>query len=178
MTDGLGFGLDAGREALRRFLAGDEDMNTMLEQIALIAIETVPGFQFASITVVASTNGLLDAWIDFNANGSWADAGDQIFTNLPLAAGTNLLNFPSTSHVMKEPLGVVLIIGPWNYPFQLLINPLIGAIAAELQSEGIELIDSTWFLQRNLPSSGTLTRRQPDKHEREDIEHHNKPTYI
>ena len=31
---------------------------------------------------------------------------------------------------MKEPLGVVLIIGPWNYPFQLLINPLIGAIAA------------------------------------------------
>ena len=31
---------------------------------------------------------------------------------------------------MKEPLGVVLIIGPWNYPFQLLINPLVGAIAA------------------------------------------------
>ena len=31
---------------------------------------------------------------------------------------------------MREPLGVVLIIGPWNYPFQLLINPLLGAIAA------------------------------------------------
>jgi aldehyde dehydrogenase (NAD+) len=43
---------------------------------------------------------------------------------------TNLLNLPSTSKVLKEPLGVVLIIGPWNYPFQLLINPLIGAIAA------------------------------------------------
>lgn len=43
---------------------------------------------------------------------------------------TNLLNFPSSSRVIKEPLGVVLIIGPWNYPFQLLINPLIGAIAA------------------------------------------------
>lgn len=43
---------------------------------------------------------------------------------------TNLLNLPSTSKVIKEPLGVVLIIGPWNYPFQLLINPLIGAIAA------------------------------------------------
>jgi aldehyde dehydrogenase (NAD+) len=43
---------------------------------------------------------------------------------------TNLLNLPSSSKVLKEPLGVVLIIGPWNYPFQLLINPLIGAIAA------------------------------------------------
>lgn len=43
---------------------------------------------------------------------------------------TNLLNFPSRSYVYKEPLGVVLIIGPWNYPMQLLFAPLIGALAA------------------------------------------------
>lgn len=43
---------------------------------------------------------------------------------------TNLVNFPSASYIMKEPLGVVLIIGPWNYPLQLLLTPLIGAIAA------------------------------------------------
>ena len=48
----------------------------------------------------------------------------------PERVSTNLLNMPSGSRVMKEPLGVVLIIGPWNYPFQLLINPLVGAIAA------------------------------------------------
>jgi aldehyde dehydrogenase (NAD+) len=48
----------------------------------------------------------------------------------PERVTTNLLNLPSRSKVIKEPLGVVLIIGPWNYPFQLLINPLIGAIAA------------------------------------------------
>lgn len=44
--------------------------------------------------------------------------------------GTNLLNLPSSSHILKEPLGVVFIIGPWNYPFQLLLSPLVGAIAA------------------------------------------------
>jgi aldehyde dehydrogenase (NAD+) len=48
----------------------------------------------------------------------------------PEPVETNLLNLPSTSKIVKEPLGVVLIIGPWNYPFQLLINPLVGAIAA------------------------------------------------
>ena len=50
-------------------------------------------------------------------------------------------------------------------------DSLIGAIAAELESEGIELIDSTFFLQQHLPATGTLTRRQPDKHEREDLEY-------
>ena len=43
---------------------------------------------------------------------------------------TNLLNFPSSSFVLHEPKGVVLIIGPWNYPLQLLFTPLIGAVAA------------------------------------------------
>jgi len=48
----------------------------------------------------------------------------------PERTRTNLVNLPSGSRVLKEPLGVVLIIGPWNYPFQLLINPLAGAMAA------------------------------------------------
>ncbi len=48
----------------------------------------------------------------------------------PERKSTNLLNLPSKSSVVKEPLGTVLIIGPWNYPFQLLLTPLIGAIAA------------------------------------------------
>ena len=38
--------------------------------------------------------------------------------------------FPSRSYIYKEPYGVSLIIGPFNYPFQLVVAPLIGAIAA------------------------------------------------
>lgn len=48
----------------------------------------------------------------------------------PQKVSTNLLNLPSRSYILSEPLGVVLIIAPWNYPFQLLFMPLIGAMAA------------------------------------------------
>ena len=41
-----------------------------------------------------------------------------------------LLTFPSSSKIYKEPFGTVLIIAPWNYPFQLVFSPLIGAVAA------------------------------------------------
>lgn len=37
---------------------------------------------------------------------------------------------PSMSYVVKEPLGTTLIVSPWNYPVQLLLSPLVGAIAA------------------------------------------------
>lgn len=45
-------------------------------------------------------------------------------------APTPLKLFPSKSYVVKEPLGNSLIVAPWNYPVQLLLNPLVGAISA------------------------------------------------
>jgi UDP-2,3-diacylglucosamine hydrolase len=50
-------------------------------------------------------------------------------------------------------------------------HSLIGAVANELASEGIELIDSTYFLSDSLPDVGCLTHRQPDARERHDIEY-------
>jgi DUF1009 family protein len=50
-------------------------------------------------------------------------------------------------------------------------DALIGGVAAELAREGIELIDSTYFLQDHLPGAGVLTRRAPDERERGDIEY-------
>ena len=42
----------------------------------------------------------------------------------------SILNFPSTDHIYREPYGKVLIIAPWNYPFQLALCPLVSAVAA------------------------------------------------
>ena len=70
---------------------------------------TENGFVFAEINNVLKN---LDSWME------------------PKKVSTNLLNLPSKSFVMSEPLGVVLIISPWNYPMQLLFTPLVGAMAA------------------------------------------------
>lgn len=43
---------------------------------------------------------------------------------------TNMVNFPAKSYIIPEPLGVSLIIGAWNYPYQLSFAPMIPAIAA------------------------------------------------
>lgn len=43
---------------------------------------------------------------------------------------TPIGNFPALSYTYREPYGVVLVISPWNYPFQLALSPLVGAIAA------------------------------------------------
>ena len=43
---------------------------------------------------------------------------------------TPIKMFPSKSYIVSEPLGNTLIMAPWNYPVQLLLNPLVGAISA------------------------------------------------
>jgi len=63
---------------------------------------------------------------------------------------TNLFNLPAKSYTIREPFGTTLIIGPWNYPFQLVMAPLVGAIAggntavvkpSEISSHTADVID-------------------------------------
>jgi acyl-CoA reductase-like NAD-dependent aldehyde dehydrogenase len=48
----------------------------------------------------------------------------------PKKVAAGIEQFPASAKIYPKPLGVVLIIAPWNYPFQLMISPLTGAIAA------------------------------------------------
>ncbi len=48
----------------------------------------------------------------------------------PERVSSSLMNWPSSDWIYKEPYGNILIIAPWNYPFQLAIAPLIAAVAA------------------------------------------------
>jgi aldehyde dehydrogenase (NAD+) len=48
----------------------------------------------------------------------------------PRRVGTSLVALPGASRIVPEPLGVVLILAPWNYPLNLALAPLVGALAA------------------------------------------------
>lgn len=48
----------------------------------------------------------------------------------PKKVSTPIHLLPSSSKIIYEPLGIALIVAPWNYPFQLLFNPLVGSISA------------------------------------------------
>lgn len=48
----------------------------------------------------------------------------------PVKVRTNLATLPGSSYIIHEPLGVILVIGAWNYPYQLSLAPAIAAIAA------------------------------------------------
>lgn len=48
----------------------------------------------------------------------------------PKRVSTPIHLWPSSSKIIYEPLGLSLIVAPWNYPFQLLINSLVGSISA------------------------------------------------
>ncbi len=73
---------------------GDDGVDPALDDEDGVRFLTplMPGGE-ASIEVIASTTGRLDAWIDFNANFSWADPEDRIFTNQALVPGVNVLKF-------------------------------------------------------------------------------------
>ena len=73
-------------------------------------------------SILTETNYVISELKDtINNINSWAK---------PKMILPSLLNFPSTDYIYSEPYGKVLIIAPWNYPFQLALCPLIAAVAA------------------------------------------------
>jgi len=72
-------------------LAQGDDMTGGDDEDGVALVGALVRGSNATFRVVASAGGLLNAWIDFNQNGSWADAADQIVADGALAAGTNVL---------------------------------------------------------------------------------------
>jgi aldehyde dehydrogenase (NAD+) len=48
----------------------------------------------------------------------------------PKRVAANIANLPGSSYIMPEPLGTSLVIGAWNYPYLLSMQPVVSAIAA------------------------------------------------
>ncbi|MBN2281656.1 MAG: hypothetical protein JXQ65_13830 [Candidatus Marinimicrobia bacterium] len=89
----LGSGVDPERDGQPTVGAdGDDNGNTDDDDGVTFTSPWIMG-QNATVAVVASVNGILYGWIDFNNDGDWADAGEMVFTHLSLAKGINNLTF-------------------------------------------------------------------------------------
>jgi len=75
------------------FASGDDDRLTPDDEDGVVFTSKLVTGETANVHVTASGTGLLSAWVDFNVDGDWADAGEQIFTDEPLVAGVNALSF-------------------------------------------------------------------------------------
>lgn len=70
----------------------DNDPDGDDEDGVVATTQVIPGYP-ASVVISATAKGILQGWLDFNRNNSWADAGEQVFTDVGLNPGLNTLTF-------------------------------------------------------------------------------------
>ncbi len=105
------------KEMLRKFLKAMEKWEKALTDALWTDLHK--SYQESYLTEISIVEGEIRTHL--SKVGKWAGRKK---------ASTPIKLFPSRSYIVKEPLGNALIISPWNYPVQLLLNPLVGAISA------------------------------------------------
>lgn len=99
----LGVGLDGECGGAPDPESRGDDWTEEDDEDGVIFTSALLAGELASVRVVASTNGLLSAWVDFAADGSWAQDGDQILRNVTLEAGVATLTFLVPSEIVQGP---------------------------------------------------------------------------
>ncbi|MCB9941387.1 MAG: pre-peptidase C-terminal domain-containing protein, partial [Planctomycetaceae bacterium] len=87
----LGASVDVDFDGQPSALADGDDKDRLDDEDGVVFNTDLVGGSNAMITVTASASGQLDAWIDFNQDGDWNDANEQIFTSRLLSGGQNVL---------------------------------------------------------------------------------------
>lgn len=108
-----------------------------------------PG-QTTIVEVTASAEGILNAWIDFNADGSWAESGEQIFTNQSLIPGLNALTITVPGAAVETNLTFAR--------FRLASTPLVVPALDGPATDG-EVEDYAVEIERTFPQTGEIPIR-------------------
>ncbi len=95
----LGSFIDAEPDGQPSLNADGDDFNNLDDEDGVTFTSLLVQGQLATVDVVASTTGFLDAWVDFDQDGTWINAIEHIFASLLLSPGLNSLNFmvPATA---------------------------------------------------------------------------------
>jgi len=89
----LGATVDAEPDGFQSPQADGDDLDTSDDEDGVVFTSPIFLGGQATLDVLASREGFLDAWVDFNQNGTWMDQEEQIFTSQPLVPGPNNLGF-------------------------------------------------------------------------------------
>jgi uncharacterized repeat protein (TIGR01451 family) len=89
----LGASVDFEADGQPTASADGDDLDGNDDEDGVVFTSGVGAGLDASLEVTASGTGRLNAWVDFNSDGDWADAGEQVFTDRTLVAGVNFLSF-------------------------------------------------------------------------------------
>ena len=89
----LGNQIDAETNGQPTANAMGDDLAGVDDEDGVTFTSPIQPAQPATVDIVATQTGHIDAWIDFNGNGSFADPGEQIFVSLPLNAGLTNMTF-------------------------------------------------------------------------------------
>jgi len=89
----LGTDIDYETGSLPNATATGDDNDTSDDEDGVILPAIILADNPLNVSVQASRNGFLDAWIDYNADGDWDDPGEQVFNTQALVAGVNILPF-------------------------------------------------------------------------------------
>jgi len=97
----LGSGIDGESDGQPTLWADGDDINDIPDEDGVSFTSVLFDDCTRDVNVVASCDGKLDAWFDFNADGDWSDPGEQIFASEPLNTGSNILTFSIPSDAAK-----------------------------------------------------------------------------
>ena len=151
----LGAAIDLDSDGQPTLFADGDDVLDGLDDEDGVNFMTalVPGTP-ATIEVSATADGRLDAWIDWDRNGTW-DPADQIFVSQALVAGINVLNF-------NVPAGVVP--GPNDPTYARFRFSSVGGLTPEGPARDGEVEDYAVFVQDVDTTQGSDWGDAPDRH--------------
>ena len=89
----MGALIDAEPDGQPNADATGDDIAALKDEDGVVFLNALTAGGTAQIQVTVSTTGRLDAWVDFNANFSWADPGERVFTAQAVSGGINNLSF-------------------------------------------------------------------------------------
>ncbi len=89
----LGDLIDGEPDGQPTIRADGDDINNLNDEDGVFFLSAITPGNLATVRIKASVDGFINAWIDFDKNGNWSGASDQIFNDQPVSAGWNILSF-------------------------------------------------------------------------------------